>query len=192
MGYPTSQNQVKETLEKTIEISINGLKADKEGDYAKALEAYASVTESLTNIIHYYARHPSIEGSRKRKLLEAKLEKYVERVSMLWDELPWSQKVNYSSRIVYKKQKSLPKQTEHSFQNINYTFMEIIRLEHHVLPVPTIHEDSMVSIMQRIELVSKSMKTGGYLNANVYIPAGIHHLTRCLASFSTKSREFRF
>jgi hypothetical protein len=174
----SNANFIKEKLEETLIISSKGLKHDQMAEIEQALVCYAQVNDILTDIIYHYNKNKSADSKKKVALLELKREKYLDRVSHIFETNKNPQlTVLYNTTTIKERTSPIQQNTntdqpDFIFSGFYSTFLQTLRPPHvpKFIPYPL---DPMLQTMTRLKSIAKSIRIGAFLTETLYIPPDI-------------------
>jgi hypothetical protein len=171
-ALPTDANQVKSQLQEALDISYKGLAADNAGDIPTALQCYARVIETLTDILFYYNKQRTPDSQSKKMILESKRTKYIQRVNVLWELIPVEQKVYFGTKVPVPTgaKKALH---SHAFTDFTTSYVNVISMDPLLDVFVPYSVDPMVATMERVQRIAQSIKYGAYYTPELYIPADL-------------------
>ncbi|KAJ3258834.1 hypothetical protein HK103_003216 [Boothiomyces macroporosus] len=180
--------EIKEALERALEESYKGLNADVENDFKTAINCYNSVIDTLTQVLFYYNKQSrrrtlTLEIERKRKLIQAKRDKYISRVSILWPQLDSEDKVTLG-----KQHSSLAPKGSHHFVDYNQSLLNVLRID--ALPDDYSH-DPLIAPMEKLHRLAISIRHGAFVQPELYVPADVWSQPIKIADFEVKEEAMQ-
>lgn len=170
---PKSASEVMTQLSDTIITANAGLEADKGGDLQNALSNYSKVISSLLDILYYYYKTPN-SNKKQAEILEEKRDKFLARVSALWQILDTRQKYEYGmvqKPIGKKKQRELHPVL---FTDLNTSFLNIVNINMNLESFKKYNEqDEMISVMEKVERLAFSIKFGAFIKQDLFVPSDV-------------------
>jgi hypothetical protein len=172
-SFPTNAEDIKVQLQCALEISYKGLAADNQGDVSTALQCYARVIETLSDIIFFYNKTKTIGAKSKKSLLEAKREKYIQRVNVMWDGMSPENKILYTTKNAAVPSGIKKNTILHSFVDFETSYVNAISIDPSTEVFIPYSTDPMIGTMERILRFAMSIKYGTFYTSELYIPADL-------------------
>ena len=169
---PKSATEVMQQLSDTIITANAGLEADKGGDLPNALLNYSKVIASLLDILYYYYRTPH-SNKKQAEVLEEKRDKFLSRVSALWQILDAKQKYEYGQ---IKVQKKFKQRDLHPvvFTDLHSSFLNIVNINMNLEQFKRYNDiDDMIATMEKVERLASSIKFGAFIKQDLFVPSDV-------------------
>lgn len=185
----SNDSYIKDKLEETLHISNKGLNYDQSGELEQALVCYAQVNEILTDIIYHFNKINSADAKKKVALLEQKREKYLDRVTFIFENNSSRRLTTIYNRATAKNQdepiEKITEQNDFVFSDIYSTFLQSLKAPQapKFTPYPL---DPMLQTMTRLKRIAKSIRFGSYYTEALYIPPDIWSNSQKIENLDSK------
>ncbi|KAI8898412.1 hypothetical protein BC833DRAFT_590058 [Globomyces pollinis-pini] len=169
------RHDIKANLEIALEYSHTGLKADDQGDYEAAVTAYQKVILTLTDVLFDYNKDirktNSLDSKKKRRLIKEKRDKYINRLNVLWESIPYHCKVSLSTLLCRPGQTSANR--THHFVDYQTSLTNVLQIDSRKEVIPVYSSDSYISTFEKLGRISQTIRHGSYVDDSLFVPPDV-------------------
>jgi hypothetical protein len=173
LPIPKDVKDVMNNLNIAVTVSTAGLEADSQGRISEALERYSYVIQILIDLLFFLYKQRSKDAKVQCAMLERKRDKFISRVSSLWEQLTPEQKLSYGKNEEYKAPAEKRALIPYGFVDFNTSFLNLVSINRSLEPFMPYSRDPMLAVMEKIQRLAQSMKYGALISSNIFVPPDV-------------------